>query len=174
MHNEIERKFLVQKMPKLRGITPVLQERYFIQSGDLVEEGFKRKGRVFEHELKIAITPDERTREVVVITKDEFEKFKPKNGHIIYRDSYPISKKPLLSIKKYKGDYEGLVLAEVEFDSHEEAEKWRPLKWMGAEVTDTPLGKDSSLILLSRKKFKGILGDIEERFNFKNIEGEAS
>lgn len=174
MHHEIERKFLIEKMPKLKGIVPVPQERYFVQSGDLVEEGFKRRGNVFEHELKVMLKPDERTREIVVITKEEFEKMKPKNGRVIYRDSYQISKSPRISIKKYKGDYEGLVLAEVEFDSHKEEESFKPLTWMGAEVTDTDLGKDSKLIKLTRKAFKQALDDIEERYHFENIEGEAS
>ncbi len=168
MHHEIERKFLVQKMPKLRGIKVVPQERYFIQQGEegIVEEGFKRTGNVFQHELKISIAPDERTQEIIIITKEEFERFKKNSTKVIYRDSYLVSEKPRILIKKYKGDYEGLVLAEVEFDSHEEAEKFVALDWMGAEVTDTLIGKDAHLVTLSRKEFQKIVKEAEEIFNF--------
>ena len=61
-HHEIERKFLVTKMPRLWGVKKVSQERYFIQRGDLLEEGYKRKGSVFEYEQKITLSLKEKTR----------------------------------------------------------------------------------------------------------------
>jgi CYTH domain-containing protein len=168
MHNEIERKFLVQKLPRLRGIKVVPQERYFIQQAEegIVEEGFKRTGNVFQHELKISVASDERTQEVIVITKEEFERFKKKGTKIIYRDSYLVSEKPRILIKKYKDDYEGLVLAEVEFNTHEEAEEFRPRTWMGAEMTDTQVGKDIHLVKLSWEEVQKVVAEAEEAFNF--------
>jgi CYTH domain-containing protein len=132
MYHEIERKFLVKKVPSLIGIRKVPQERYFIQRGLLFEEGVKKKGSVFEYESKFTLSKKEKTREKVMITKEEFDSLKIKGTHVLERDSYRISKKkPIISIKKYKGDYKGLVLAEVEFDSLEEMEEFDPsLGWV--------------------------------------------
>lgn len=171
MHNEIERKFLVEKIPNLRGISPVPQERYFIQSGGLIEEGFKKRGSVYEHELKVSVNPNEKTRERILISKEEFEKNKKRGTKSLFRDSYLISKRPLVYIKKYKGDYDGLVLAEVEFDSEDEAENFKPFSWMGAEVTNTKVGKDASLVLLTPPQYMRIVEDLEEKFNFDESEG---
>ena len=166
MYHEIERKFLVVKVPKLGGIKKIPQERYFLQRSELVEEGLKRKGSIFEHEIKIMLSKHEKTREKVFVTKDVFENLKSKGTRVIERDSYSLSKKPLISLKKYKGTYHGLVLAEVEFDSLEEFENFTPLSWMGAEVTDTPLGRDARIVDLDREHFEKVLRDVEERFNF--------
>lgn len=164
MYHEIERKFLVNKMPSLYGVKKVEQERYFIQRGVLFEEGIKRKGELYQYESKFTLSKKERTRENVWITKEEFEKLKEKGTQILERDSYIISKKkPIISIKKYKGVYRGLVLAEVEFDSVGEMEEFIPFPWMGIEVTDTPFGRDATLIDLDRKEFLKILKDVEEK-----------
>ena len=174
MHHEIERKFLVKKQPRLWFVKKVHQERYFIQRGDLVEEGLKRKGDVFEYEKKITVSKNDKTREITIITKDEFERLKEKGTRVIVRDSYTLSKKgPIISIKKYKGEYNGLVLAEVEFDSLEEAENFEPYTWMGAEVTDTKLGKDAKLVDLDREAFQKLLETIEENYNFKGFDGNV-
>lgn len=174
MHHEIERKFLVKKMPSLTGIQKVPQERYFIQRGDLIEEGLKRKGDVFEYELKITVSKHDRTREKRIVTKYEFDKLKSNGTRVIRRDSYTLSKKnPVISIKKYKGEYAGLVLAEVEFDSLDEAEAFEPMSWMGAEVTDTKIGKDARLVDLDPEHFSKLLDNILEDFNFHGIEASA-
>lgn len=166
MYHEIERKFLVDDMPSLRGIRKVPQERYFIQRGELFEEGMKKKGNMFAYESKFTISKDEKTRERILVTKEEFERVKTNRTPVIERDSYSLTRKsPVISIKKYKGVYAGLILVEVEFDTVEEMENFVPLEWMGAEVTNTPLGKDAKLIDLDREKFKKILTEIEENHN---------
>jgi CYTH domain-containing protein len=172
MYHEIERKFLVMKMPNLDGIPKVLQERCFLQRGDLFEECVKRKNSVFQYESKFTLSKKERAREKLKISKEEFEQLEQKSDYIVESESYLVSKKdPIISIKKYKGDFQGLVLAEVNFDSIRAMEEFVPLTWMGAEVTDTSLGKDSLLIDLSRDKFKRIVHEIEENFNFDSNSG---
>lgn len=167
MYHEIERKFLVIKMPSLMGVKKEVQERYFIQRSELFEEALKRRGSIFEYESKFTISKNEKKREKSFITKEEFERLKNLSTRLLERDCYSLSKKkPIISIKKYKGEYRGLVLAEVLFDSIEELEDFKPFDWMGAEVTDTLLGKDATLIDLDREHFKKILEEKEENFNF--------
>ena len=165
MYHEIERKFLVNDMPSLRGIRKVPQERYFIQRGELFEEGMKRKGDTYTYESKFMLSKDEKKREQIIVTQEEFETSKSRGTSIIERDSYSLTKKsPVISIKKYHGTYSGLILAEVEFDTIDEMEDFIPLDWMGPEVTHTPLGKDARLVDLTREKFVKILGDIKDNY----------
>lgn len=167
LHHEIERKFMVKEMPSLRGVKDVPQERYFIQRSDLVEEGYKRKGDVYEYEIKTTISPKERSREKRFVTQEEFEAQKENGSRIIKRDCFYLTKKsPIISIKKYRGMYEGLVLAEVEFDSIEEREDFDVPDWMGTEVTETPLGKDADLADLDEEDFEKILEEMKDRTNF--------
>ncbi len=171
MYHEIERKFLVTKMPSLRGIKKVSQERYFIQRGDIVEEGLKRKDSVYLYEHKVTVSGKEKTREKKVITKEEFETLKERGTRVIERDSYTLTEEsPLVSVKEYKGVYKGLVLAEVEFDGVDEMEMFKPFPWMGAEVTTTKLGKDARLVDLDREHFLALLHEIEANYNFTGMD----
>ncbi len=166
MYHEIDRKFLIQEMPRLSGRKPVLYERYFLQHGDIVEERIQKCGNVYEYEIKTAISPRERIREKSEITEKEFNKFKAKSSKSILRESYLISKKnPRISINKYKGDYKGFDFAEVEFDNKEDSESFEPLPWMGTEITNTPLGRDSWLLSLDREHFLKILDTEQEKLN---------
>ena len=58
-----------------------------------------------------------------------------------------------MSIKVYKGDYEGLIRAEVEFRNENDAKCFKPLNWFADEITYSPIGRDKSLILLTKKEF---------------------
>lgn len=166
MYHEIERKFLVADMPSLMGIRKIPQEKYFIQRSELFEEEMKRKGLFFSYESKFTISKKEKIREKVFVSKAEFENLKVQGTQVIKRDSYTLTKKsPIVSIKKYNGEYAGLVLAEVLFDTVEEMEAFTPFDWMGVEVTDTPIGKDSRLIDLSRDEFKRILANIQDDYS---------
>lgn len=153
MHNQIDRKFLIEKMPSLFWRRSSIYERYFLQHGDLVEERIQKCGNVYEYEIRTAISPRERTREKRTITKEEFNHLK-KNHKPVIRETYIISKKnPRITINKYRGDYKGLVYAEAEFDSVDEAEAFSPPSWMGPEITNCPLGRDSWLLGLDREHF---------------------
>lgn len=161
MYHEIERKFLVKKLPDLTGLIKVPQERYFIQRSLLFEEGLKKKGSHFLYETKFTLSQQEKIQEKINITKEEFEALKYKGTDILKRDSYQLSKKkPIVCIKKYKGDYKGLILSEVLFDSVDEMEAFEKFSWMGKEVTDTVLGKDARLIDLSREDFLRVLEEV--------------
>lgn len=164
MYHEIDRKFLILEMPSLSGRRSVLYERYFIQYGDIVEERIQKCRNKYEYEIKTAISPQERIREKNEITEREFNKLRAKSSKLILRESYLISKKnPRISINKYKGEYKGLDFVEVEFDTKEDSEAFDPLPWMGTEITDTPLGRDSWLLSLDREHFLKILDTEQEK-----------
>ncbi len=158
MYHEINRKFLIEEMPRLTGRRPVFYERYFLQHGDLVEERIQKVGDSYEYEIKTAISPRERIREKNSISEKEFKKLKERSSKVILRERYLLSKKdPRISINRYKGDYKGFDFAEAEFDTEEERESFEPLAWMGTEITNSPLGRDSWLLSLDREHFLKIL-----------------
>lgn len=154
MYHEIERKFLVQNMPNIKGVVPTLQERYFLQRGDLVEERIQKNGTIFEYEKKVALSPREWRRNKKQLTEEEFKELSRKASKVLKRESYSLSKKnPRVSIKVYLGEYKGFIFAEVEFDSLKECETFTPLTWMGSEITNSPLGRDAWLLDYDREHF---------------------
>ena len=50
--------------------------------------------------------------------------------------------------------------AEIEFKSEYEAQNFKPFDWMGREITNTMLGKDSKLVQLSKEEFKKLLKEV--------------
>ena len=60
----------------------------------------------------------------------------------------------MVSIKKYLGKYEGLYRVEVTFNSVEEENEYIKEKWMGTDITNTPLAFDKDLSKLSADEFR--------------------
>jgi len=158
---EIERKWFVKKLPDLSGLTPVSYERYFLFIGDTVEVRIQKKGNIFEFERKSQVSKLTREGQKFEITEKEFETFKQYCNKSLIRDSYLYQQDPEISIKIYKGDHEGLIRAEVEFVSEEDAKQFIPLDWFGEEITESPIGRDKSLVSLSNEEFNQIILDVQ-------------
>lgn len=157
MDYEIERKFLVKKLPYLSDKTKQSYERYYLCRGNGVDIRIQKRNDVYELERKSETPNLGRETQKFEITKEEFEVLKRYSSEAIMRESYLISESPEITIKIYHGRFEGLVRAEVEFNSVNEDKTFTPLEWMGEEITDTPLGRDSRLLGLSDKEFKDLL-----------------
>lgn len=156
-------------MPNIDSVEPISNEEHFLQHGDLVEERIQKRGDAYEYEIKTLFGSHEWHRDKKCISKEEFFILKTKASKGLFRDSYFLSKnKPRVSIKKYHKDYSGLIFAQVEFDSHEEAEMYEPLPWMGAEITNSRLGRDAWLIELDREHFLEILRTEENRLSVED------
>ena len=159
---EIERKFLVKKLPDLSKNECISYERYFLKIESDFEERIQKKGDNYELERKVNKSDLSRKTEKKEMSKKDFDTLKKSAvSKSIIRDSYNISGNSTITIKIYHGDYEGLVRAEVDFFSEEEAKNFQPYDWMGKEITNTQLGKDSKLIQLTRKKFKDLLDSLK-------------
>lgn len=152
---EIERKFLIKIKPDISGVIPVHYERYYLKRSEGVEERIQKKGTIFEHEKKIVISTLERTREKREIPEEEFLRLKKRAGEVIVRDGYELGNGT--SIKIYQGRFEGLMRAEIEFATKEDAIAYEPEKWMGHEITASPLGRDSTLLDLSDSEFASLI-----------------
>lgn len=151
---EIERKWILSRLPDVGNQLPVKYERHFLFIGEGVEVRIQRKADKFEFERKVESNDLTRIGEKFEITEAEFNHFKQYAVGSIVRESYILQG---ISIKVYKGKHSGLIRAEVEFNSEEEAQKFKPLDWFGEEITDLPVGKDKKLSQLSSEEFNQLL-----------------
>ncbi len=154
MQHEIERKFFVKEMPDISGIKPMRYERYFLKHQNGEEERISKVDNKYFYEKKITISDLERTGEKKEISVQEFDALKQHSSEVLIRDRYDISADPKISIQVYHAKHEGLVRAEVEFGSKEDAENFHPPNWMGKEMTGLPVARDADLLNLTPEEFR--------------------
>ena len=139
---EIERKFAVTKLPKRleqyekeeieQGylcIKPTVRIR---KSNDKYTLNYKWKQKGLEE--KIAIQNIEYT---MPLTKENYEILLNKiENYLIKKDRYkiPINNGLIIELDVFHGNLEGLVFAEVEFPSVEEAENFDKPDWLGKDI----------------------------------------
>ncbi len=154
---EVERKFFVKNMPDLSHLKAIRDERYYLYSGEGVELRFQKHGEDYELERMVEYTNLSRTQEKIKITKNEFETLKQFGKGPIVRESYLISENPQITIKIYHGKFEGLIRAEVEFESLDGAQQFKPLDWFGKEMTDMSIAKDAKLVDVADEEFHKLI-----------------
>lgn len=157
MEYEIERKFFVRQLPSLEGIEPLQYERYILSNSDGKEVRIQKVNDTYTYEEKNEISDLERSRSKKEIAKEVFDSLKTGSNYKIMRVRYNISSNPDVAIQIYQGEFEGLIRAEVEFSSREEADSFKPFNWMGREMTDLPIARDATLVKLSQEEFKRYL-----------------
>lgn len=138
---EIERKFLVRKLPD--GLTNYshadISQGYLVsldnglqvrlrKSGDKYSLTFKRGGGNVREEREIELTPN------------QFNALWPATeGKRLVKTRYEIPcRERVVEIDVYHGRHEGLVVAEVEFDAEQAAKDFLPPDWLGDDVTGDP------------------------------------
>lgn len=142
---EIERKYLIKDMPNTddydrKHITqgylctsPVVRVR---EDGDKYYLTYKGKGLLAREEANLSLTEDAFRH---LIAKAD--------GRIIMKTRYLIPyEKHMIELDVFEGEHAPLVMAEVEFASIEEAEKFIAPSWFGEEVTDNPSYQNSNMI----------------------------
>lgn len=133
---EIERKFLVREMPRTEsGQTPI-EQGYLA----LDEDGEVRLRRQGGELLLTAKTGHGEVREEVEVPVDPhaFEALWPLTaGRRVrkVRHYVPLREHLRAEIDVYAGALDGLRTAEIEFESVEQADRFRPPSWLGAELT---------------------------------------
>ena len=143
---EIERKFLIKKLPdnltsyKARKIEqaylctdPVVRVR---RDNDDYYLTYKSKGMIVREEYNLHLT------------KEAYGHLLAKaDGNIITKTRYEIPEKDDLTIELdvFEGKFDGLLLAEVEFASEEEALGYIPPEWFGEDVSNSTKYHNSTL-----------------------------
>lgn len=135
---EIERKYLVNKENLPENLEQFSSRR--IEQGYLCTEPVVRIRRQNDEYFLTYKSKGLMSREEynLPLTKEAYEHLKPKaDGIVISKTRYLIPEKNGLTIELdvFHDDYEGLLLAEVEFSSEEEANTYVAPEWFGEDVT---------------------------------------
>jgi CYTH domain-containing protein len=146
---EIERKFLVAQPPSdlERWPSTAIEQGYVAIDEDGTEVRVRRRDGRASLTVK-AGAGRVRVEEEVEIEGDRFERLWPlTEGRRIEKTRYEIDAGDalVLELDVYKGDLDGLVVAEVEFGSEEAADAFAPPDWLGLDVTDDARYKNQRL-----------------------------
>ncbi|MBQ6551286.1 MAG: CYTH domain-containing protein [Lachnospiraceae bacterium] len=132
---EIERKFLVNKLPEdLESYPSALIEQGYLsgspvvrvrQDGDSYYLTYKGAGLVAREEYNLPLT-----------AVSYAHLLKKADGRIITKRRYRIPYlRYVIELDVFSGDFDGLVIAEVEFESLEDADAFTPPDWFGEDVS---------------------------------------
>ena len=138
---EIERKFLVQKLPDDLTSHPrnEISQGYLVSLDDGTQVRLRKSGERYLLTFKRGSGSVREEREVE-LTADQFDALWPAtDGKRLVKTRYEI---PLgdrvVEIDLYHERHEGLVVAEVEFDDEQSAKEFQPPNWLGDDVTGDP------------------------------------
>lgn len=143
----LTKRFIIDSLNNLNVSNPIRYERYYINDKLRVQ----RKDKKYQKEI---LDDDNNLLEKIDISEVEFLNLKKDAYSEIIRDSYLLLDDNMASIKKYLGKYEGLYRVEVTFNSVEEENEYIKEKWMGTDITNTPLAFDKDLSKLSADEFR--------------------
>ncbi len=143
---EIERKFLIKKLPdNLTSYNARKIEQAYLCTDPVVRVRrdnddyyltYKSKGMIVREEYNLPLT------------KEAYGHLLAKaDGNIITKTRYEIPEKDNLTIELdvFEGKFDGLLLAEVEFASEEEALGYIPPEWFGEDVSNSTKYHNSTL-----------------------------
>jgi CYTH domain-containing protein len=133
---EVERKFLVAEPPDLADTEANEIEQGYLAIGADGEVRLRRKGE------KLVLTAKRgsgisREEAEIELDRESFEGLWPlTQGRRLQKRRHLIPNGDLtIELDVYEGELEGLVVAEVEFPSEDEARSFEPPEWIGREVT---------------------------------------
>jgi adenylate cyclase len=143
---EVERKFRVRRPPDLSGTDADPIEQGYLAIGADGEVRLRRKGERTLLTVKRGAGLSRGEAEVEV-SREQFDALWPltegrrlrKRRHVLPHDGLEIE------VDLYEDELEGLIIAEVEFDSEEQARGFEPPAWLGDEVTGDPRFLNESL-----------------------------
>lgn len=133
---EIERKYLIKGVPANLKSYP----HYIIEQGYLCTEPVVRIRRqnddyILTYKSKGLMVREEYN---LPLTRDAYLHLSSKtDGILIVKTRYliPLGKDLTIELDVFHGDYQGLILAEVEFPTEEMANTFLPPQWFGEDVT---------------------------------------
>lgn len=144
---KLTKRYIISSLNGLNLSEPIKYERYYINDTLRIQN----KNNVYQKEI---LDEDNNIIKKIEISEVEFLKLKEKANARIIRNSYLFLDDERISIKEYLEKYSGLLRVEISFNSEKEEKMYRKEKWMGNEITNSPLAFDKYLYKLSEKEFK--------------------
>ena len=138
IYMEIERKFLIKQIPEGCTSFPCRQiEQAYLNTDPVVRVRrdnddyyltYKGKGLLSREEYNLPLNKEAYEHllakaDGIILTKKRYMIPVPGNDHLT------------IELDVFEGHYDGLILAEVEFASEEEAKAFNPPAWLGEDVT---------------------------------------
>lgn len=142
---EIERKFLIKELPDLSKYEYVDIQQGYLSTSPVVRVRKKNDKYILTYKGSGLMAREEIE---AALTQEAYE-------HLLEKiDGYPITKRryliPLdpytIELDVFEGHMEGLIMAEVEFPSVEEADGFNPPDWFGEDVTGDRRYHNSNMI----------------------------
>ncbi len=142
---EIERKFLIKELPDLSKYEYVDIEQGYLSTSPVVRIRKKNDNYILTYKGGGLMAREEIE---AALTKEAYEHLLTKiDGHAITKRRYLIPLNPyLIELDVFSGHMKGLIMAEVEFPSIEEANSFIPPLWFGADVTEDRRYHNSNMI----------------------------
>jgi adenylate cyclase len=138
---EIERKFLVEALPPDLERYPctAIEQGYVTYSEDGVEVRLRHKGDQYYETVKHGGALVRMELEIE-LTEGQFEALWPTTeGKRLQKIRYKIPYEDrVIELDVYRVTLEGLITADVEFDSIEQSQAFIPPDWLGTEITGHP------------------------------------
>jgi adenylate cyclase len=136
---EVERKFLVHEPPDLDGTAAEEIDQGYLAIGSDGEVRLRRKGG----RLLLTAKRGEglaRDEAEVELDTDAFDRLWPlTEGRRLHKRRHLLPHGDLkIEVDVYAGELDGLVVAEIEFSSEEDALAFEPPEWLGDDVTGDP------------------------------------
>jgi adenylate cyclase len=133
---EVERKFLVHEPPDLHGTEYDEIEQGYLAIGADGEVRVRRKG----DRLVLTAKRGEglsRHEAEIELARQAFDELWPlTEGRRLHKRRHVVPHGDLrIEVDVYEGELEGLVVAEIEFSSEDEARRFEPPAWLSDEVT---------------------------------------
>lgn len=133
---EIERKYLIDHIPfDITAYPCLLIEQGYLNTNPVVRVRRQNDDYYLTYKSKGLMAREEYN---LPLTQEAYQHLVAKSdGRIITKKRYliPLDEKHTIELDCFEGTYAGLVLAEVEFESVEEAESFTPPAWFGEDVT---------------------------------------
>lgn len=161
---EIERKYLLTEKQLSRLIPNkndfILETRYYLYCKNDTEIRFTKRGAEGFTLDRMEVLHDDteeyfiRRKQRITLTEDEFKTLVSAVGtqKSVQRLHFKLNEQ--IELKVYQGRHDGLIRAEVEFDSIEEANNYTPTFEHSGEITNTPIGRDVLLAHLNEDEMK--------------------
>lgn len=149
---EIERKFLIDRLPDLNGCKMIVMSQHYLSVDPVMRIRQADDRFIFTYKSGEGMV---RQEEEFEISEKDFAKLLAKRiGSGVYKKRYviPLDEKLHAEVDVYEKQLEGLRVVEVEFENETEANAFVPPAWFGAEVTEDPSYTNAMLALGSMKK----------------------
>jgi adenylate cyclase len=138
MPREIERKFLVKRLPENLAQYPhdEIQQGYLAVAPGGVQVRLRKKGAIRSLTFKRGNRSAREEREIR-LSAEQFDALWPATaGRRLSKVRYEVPwHDHMIEIDIYNGRHDGLVVAEVEFDDEKSCTAFEPPDWLGEEVS---------------------------------------